>query len=188
MQARAGTFADRIKSLYGAFAVQVYLYATTHIVGTWAHWNILLDYVYAQAKALCVYVRKVLSGFVSIFVRYIEADVGKSVYLHFVVDSPCHYIAGSERKSLIVFLHKLVAIGQTKNTAIAAHRFGYQESRTGFFRIVKHRRVELHELHIGNGSFRSIHHCHTVASGYARVRRCAIDSSATASCHKRNLA
>ena len=93
----------------------------------------------------------------------VEADMIQTVNLHLLIDSTGHNVTGSQRQTLIVFLHELFAIRQFQNTAIATHGLGDEVGRVGLLRIVEHSGVELHELHVGNGAFGTIHHSDAVA-------------------------
>ena len=54
-------------------------------------------------------------------------------------------------------------------------------------RMEESRRMELHELHIGNGSLCTIYHCLTVTRCDDRICSGLIDSSTSASTHERHL-
>ena len=118
---------------------------------------------------------------------HIQAHMVYSMLLHLLVNGTRHDVTGSQRKSLVIFLHKRFAIGQTEHTAIATHRLGDEEGGMGFSRMIERRGMELHKLHICHCALGTIYHCHTIASGYHRIGGTLIHCSTATSTHHRNL-
>ena len=87
-------------------------------------------------------------GLLWVLVRYIEAYVVESVYLHLLVYGTCNDVAWCQRQTLVVFLHERLAIGQTEYATIATHGLGDEIGGMGLTRMIECRGVELYELHV----------------------------------------
>ena len=110
MQSCARTFAHSIKSMDGTLPIQIYLYTTTHIMGTGADWYIVFRNIYPNAHTLLIDMREMALCHFSILVCQVKTNMVESVYLHLMVDSSCHNITWGKRKSFIILLHELLTI------------------------------------------------------------------------------
>ena len=119
-----------------------------------------------------------------VFVRHVEADVVQSVNFHLAVNGPGNDVSWSQREALVVFLHKLFAIGQTQDAAIATHGFRNQIGRMRLLRIEEHRWMELYEFHVLDAPFGTIHHGNAVARGNVRVGGGSVDGTCATGCHQ----
>ena len=88
-------------------------------------------------------------------------------------DAARHAIARRQVARRLVARHERLALGVQQPRAFAAQRLGQQESRLA--RQHQGRRVELHELEIGNAGAAAVRHRHAVAGRHRRIRRIAID-------------
>ena len=165
MQTRAGTFAEGVEAFDARLTVEINLDTTTHIVGSRAHRDIVGGDVDADGETLLVDVREVMAGLLGILMGDVETDMIQTVDLHLLINGTCHDVTRCQRQTLIVFLHKLLTVGQFEDTAVAAHRLGDEVGGMGLFRIMEYRGMELHELHVGYRSLGTIHHGDAVASG-----------------------
>ena len=97
--------------------------------------------------------------------------------LHFLINGARHDIAGREREPAVVLLHKLLAVGQAQDAAVAAHGFGDEIGGMRFAMVEGGGGVELHELHILHGGFGPVGHGNAVARGDIRIGSCGIHSA-----------
>ena len=123
-------------------------------------------------------------GFLGIFVRYVKAHMIDTVNLHFVIDGPSHYITRRERQTWVILLHKLLAVRQTKNSAVSAHSLSDKISGMGLARVVQGRWVELYELHVLDYALGAMNHCYAVTGGDVRIGSCGVNGSRSAGSHK----
>ena len=187
MQTRARTFSQGIEPVYARQSIEIHLYSATHIVGCWLYGDIIGSDVYTHRLAFLVYVGEVLASLLGVFMSDIEAHVVESVYLHLLVDCPCHNVAGCKRQALVVFLHKGLAVGQFQYTAISTHGLGDEKGGMCLAWVIQCSGMELHKLHVCHCSLCPIHHCLTVTCGYHGVGGCLIYCTATACAHHRHL-
>ena len=131
--------------------------------------DIFFCYVNADAQALCIYIREMLLCFFGILVSYIQANVVERVDFHLVVYGASNNVARCKTKTLIIFVHKFLAIWQAENTAISAHSLGNKVCRMSFGRVEERSWMELHKLHILNRSLGTINHGYTIARCNVRV-------------------
>ena len=89
--------------------------------------------------------------------------------LHLPINRTGYDVARRKTQALIIFLHKLLTVGQAQDAAVAAHSLRYQESRMRFFRMIERRRVKLHKLHILYRRLSAISHRNAVARGNIRI-------------------
>ena len=80
-------------------------------MGGRAYGDILAGDIDAYGEAFGVDVREMVLGLLWVLVRYIEAYVVESVYLHLLVYGTCNDVAWCQRQALVVFLHERLAIG-----------------------------------------------------------------------------
>ena len=110
----------------------------------------------------------------------------QTVNLHLVIDSTSYDITWSQTQTRVVFLHKLFTIRQTQDTSVTTHRFGNQIGRMRLSGMEKCCRMELHELHIFDDSFGTIHHRYSVTGSYIRICGGGIDCSGSTGSHQRH--
>src|SRR3712207_6284105 len=89
-----------------------------------------------------------MACFVRVFVRYVETNMVNAVYFHLIIDGSCHYIAGRQRQTIVILLHKTIAIGQPQHATVAPHGLGYEKSRMCLAQMKEGSGVELNELHV----------------------------------------
>ena len=164
--------------------VEVHLDAAAHIVGAGCHGDILLGDVDADAEALGIDIGEVVLGLLGILVCDIEADVVQSVNLHLMVDGAGHNVAGSQGEARVILLHKLLAVRQAQDAAIATHGLGDEVGGMCLLRIVEHGGVELYELHVLHLTLGTIDHGDAVAGGDIGVRGGSIDGTSAAGGHQ----
>ena len=169
-------------------SVQVHLDTSAHIVGTGSDGDVLLCDIDTDAQALGVDIGEMMLGFFGVFVRHIEADMVDGMNLHLIIDGSCYDVSRSEGETRVVFLHKLFAVRQPKDTSVTAHSFGDEVGGMGLFGIEEARRMELDELHIFNQSFSAIDHGDTVAGSYLGIGGSGIDCAGTACSHEGDTA
>ena len=104
--------------------------------------------------------------------------------LHLIIDGTSHDITRSETQTRIVFLHELLAVGQTEDTSVSAHGFRDEVCRMGLGGVKEARRVELYKLHILDHTFGAIDHGYTVTGSYLRVGSGGVDRTCSAGCHE----
>ena len=121
-----------------------------------------------------------------VFVRHVQIDMVVTPVLHLGIDGTCHDVARCQRQTFIVLLHEFLAVQRAKYAAIAAHRFRNQERRTVAW-MEERRGMELHELHVLDGTFGAIDHRDTVARRHQRIRGRLVDSADASGSHKRDF-
>ena len=104
--------------------------------------------------------------------------------LHLAVNGSCHDIAWSQRKTLVVFLHEFLTIGQFQYSSITAHCLCDKVSRMCFGWIIKYCRVELHKLHILDYTLCTIYHSNAITSCNVWIRSGGIYGTRTTRCHQ----
>src|SRR5262245_25224344 len=77
------------------------------------------------------------------------------------------------------FLHEALAVCIQQHSAFTSHRLRYERER--IFRSVQRSRMELHELHVRELRACAMRNRETIARGDNRIRRVAIDLTASAS-------
>ena len=107
--------------------------------------------------------------------------------LHLIIYSARNDIAWRERESFVVFMHKLLSVGQSEDATVSSHRLGDEVGRVRFSRVIQCRGVELYELHSLYFAFGAIYHCDAIASGDVRVGGRGIDRTSAAGSHQRDL-
>ena len=125
-------------------------------------------------------------GFFRILMRHIKAHMIDSMNFHLVINRTCYNVTRGERKTRIIFLHKLLAVGQTQDASVSTHSFGNEVCRMRLFGIKQTRRMELNKLHIFYYTFSTIDHRYTITSSYLGVRRSCINCTCTTRCHQRD--
>ncbi len=117
-----------------------------------------------------------------IFVRHVQIDMVFTPLLHLVIDRTGYDITRSQRKAGIVFLHEFLATLVPQDGPIPSHRFRDKEGGTIAW-MEQGGWVELYELHIFYGAFRTVDHGDTVSGSYQRVCRIPVDSLTASGCH-----
>jgi hypothetical protein len=98
-----------------------------------------------------------------VHVAAIEIDMLRTGNLHFVIDSPGHNISWRQVSSLIIALHKRLAMAVAQNAAIATYGFCNQEGLSAFAGFVKRRGMKLDEFHVFNAPLGPVYHGHAIA-------------------------
>lgn len=88
--------------------------------------------------------------------------------MHFRKNGSCHHIAGSELFKLVIAVHEPFFLLVSQNGSFSSDGFGYE--KVFIFRVIKHRRMKLHKLHIRQESPGSV--CHTDAVSRCHIRIC----------------
>ncbi len=184
MQTSAGAFTYGIEALDAGLSIQIDFDASTHVMSRWCYRDVVLCDVNADGEALGIDVGEVVLGLFGILVCHVKAYMVKCMNLHFVVDSTCHDVTGSQRQTFIILLHEFLTVGQTQDATITAHRFGDEVGRMRLGRVEQHRRVELHKLHVLHLSFGTINHGDAVARGDVGVGCGGIDGACATCCHQ----
>ena len=122
--------------------------------------------VNTHRHAFLINVGEVLACLLRIFMSDVKTHMVESVYLHLLVDCPCHDISRCKRQSLVVFLHKGLSVRQFQYTAISAHCLSDEEGGMRLARMIEGSGMELYKLHVSHCSLGSIHHCLAIAGGY----------------------
>ena len=105
-----------------------------------------------------------------VFMGDVETDMVDAMNLHLLIDGTRHDVTRCQRKAFVVFLHKLLAIRQLQDTAIATHGLGDEVGGMRLLRVMKHRGMELHKLHVCHRTLGAIDHGDAVASSDDRIR------------------
>ena len=150
-------------------SVQVNLDTAAHVMGRRTNRDIIGGDVYTHRQALLIDIGEVLLCLSGIFMSHIQTDVIQSVYLHFLIYGTCYDITWGQRQSLVVLLHKLFAIWQFQDTAIATHSLCDEVGWMSLFWVMEYCWVELYKLHVGHCSFGAINHRNAIASSDDRV-------------------
>src|SRR5580765_1490977 len=112
---------------------------------------------------------------------HIEENISCSRPPHLGDDRAGNDIPGSKLGALIVIGHEPLTVFILEQSALAAHRFGEQESRSVF--KAQGSRMKLDELHIRHLGPGKVCHRHTVAGGNRRIGRMLIKLACTARAH-----
>src|SRR5690554_455631 len=147
METGGAAFAGGVQTADGGAGVVVYFNAATGIVGGGDYGNLVFGDVDAQREALLVDGGEVLARFFGVFVGYVEVNILIAGGFEFVVDGPCHNVAGRQVFALVVLMHEFLSVLAPQNAAVAAHGFGNEEGGA-FGGVVQRGGVKLDELHI----------------------------------------
>ena len=186
MQTRAGTLAGRIKVMYRRLAIHIHLDASTLVVCRWPDGNHVLSDIDTQLQTLGIYRGESIYQFVLSNSSRIQIQVVHTCNLHLVVYGAGHNIAGSQRQTLIVLVHKLIPLEILQYCTCAAH--GLSDEKSGLFGgIVQRCGVELHEFQVAQHAPRPMHHCHPVAGGDNRCGGSGVDVTHATGCQQSNF-
>ena len=159
-------------------------------MGTRHHRYVLLGYVDAYAQTLRVDVREVMLCLLRILVGHVEIYMVEGMLLHLIVYGTRHDVTRSQTQTLVVFVHKLLAVWQTEYSSVTAHCLRDEIGRMVLLRIVERRRMELHKLHVLHLSLRTIYHSNAVTCSDGRVGGSLVDGTRSAcgnNCHLRQI-
>ncbi len=120
-----------------------------------------------------------------ILMSHVEIHMVIAMQLHLTVDGTRHNIARSERQAWIVLLHELLAAKIAEHTSITPHRFCDQERRA-VAGMIKSRRVELYEFHVGYRTLGTVDHGYAVAGSHQGIGCGSVNGSCTAGSHHRD--
>ena len=150
--------------------------------------DVLFCNIDTDTEALGVDIGEVMLGLFGIFVGHIEADMVDRMDLHLVIDRPSDDVTRRKTETRIVFLHKLLAVGQTQDTSVPTHGFGDEVGWMGLGGVEEARRMELHKLHVLDQSLGAIDHGDAVSGCDLGVGGGGIDSTRSAGSHERDAA
>ena len=187
VQTSARALTKGIQLFYAGLSVQVHLDTTAHIVGGRTNGDIIGSDIDTHRQALLVDIGEVLACLGRILMGHIQTYVIQAVNLHLLIDGTRHDITWCQRQTLVILLHKRLAIRQLQYATITTHSLGNQEGGVRFVRVMQHGGVELYKLHIGHRTLGTIHHSDTVASSNHGVRCGQIHSTATTGTHHGHL-
>ena len=138
-------------------------------------------------QAFLVDIGEVAARLVGVLMSDVQTDVVDTMNLHLLIDGAGYDVTWCQGETFVIFLHKLLAIGQLEDATITSHGLGDEVGRVGLLGIVEHRGVELYKLHVGHCSLGAVDHGNAVAGGDDGVGGGQIDGSATTSTHHGNL-
>ena len=109
--------------------------------------------------------------------RHIEEYRVGTRTLEFIVDGTSHNVTRSKRRKGMIVIHELGAASEPELAAFAAKCFRDQERLC--MRMVEHRWVKLHELHVGDLRADAIGHRHSVTRRNIGIRSVDVDFART---------
>src|SRR5690606_16318474 len=127
MKPSTGHFPTGVQLTDRGSAVFIHLHTSTNIMAGRSNRNVLGERINSDASTLVQNRREMGLKSFGIQVSAIEVYVIPSVNLHFAVDRPGYDITRGQGISMIVFVHKFLAIQSLENGTISAHSLGNQE-------------------------------------------------------------
>ena len=173
MQAAAGHFAGGPEAGERRAAVVIDRHAADHVVGAGPDRDPVAVMSRPNSRQRCGDAGEAGADRFGVEVAQVEIDAGVLRLFHLVDDRLADDVARGELGPRVVVGHEAVAEAFDQDGAFAADGFGDQAAAAAG--DVEHRRMELHELHVGEFGAGAVGHGVAVAGGDGRVGRFAID-------------